>query len=316
VEQAAEALGEFGAQAKPALPALIRLLGESKEEIVSADYVIREIGIDRASADAIRTLKLAERGAWLFVPLCEYPDAALEFLQKNAHVVDVPVRDRDELTRLMRNPNPRFKPLQEALYKNERLPLAIIAQLREARFLLLLERKLKTAGAHEKTKLEACARACGAPAKRVVRISESAPGDFKPKSAWPGTDSRRMDPKMAGHGDGFTEVIITRRILRDGGMPAVAPRFYRINDAMLLGERTRDEVPLTFDPKTGRFVFIDHVFAAYSSGDGQPEPGPYQTGSSMVLIESEGCKPLQVSFYDEMPEVHVTLSVHDKGAGK
>src|SRR5438445_8971986 len=103
----------------------------------------------------------------------------------------------------MRNPDPRFKPLRESLYKNEHLPLTIIAQLQEARFLPLLERKLKTASAHEKTKLEACARACGAPAKRVVTIAESNPGDFKPKSAWPGTDSRRMNPKMAGHGDGF-----------------------------------------------------------------------------------------------------------------
>jgi HEAT repeat protein len=316
VEQAAESLGEFGAQAKPALPALTKLLGERKDETVSADYAIREIGIDRVSAEAIRTLKFAERGSWLFLPLCEYPDVALEFLEKNPHVVDVPVRDRDGLTRLMRNPDPRLKPLQEALYKNEQLPLAIIARLREARFLPLLQRRLKTAGAHEKTKLEACARACGSPAERVVTISEAAPGDFKPKSAWPGTDSRRMDPKVLGHGDGLTEVIITGRILRDGGVPAIAPKFYRINDAMLLGERTRDEVPFTFDARTGRFVFVTHVFAAYSSGDGQPEPGPYQTGSSMVLIESEGCKPLQVRFYDEMPEIRITLSVRDKGAGK
>ena len=81
---------------------------------------------------------------------------------------------------------------------------------------------------------------------------------------------------------------------------------------MLLGERGHQEVPMTFNARTGRFVFITHVFAAYSSGKGQKEAGPYQTGSSMVLIESGGCEPLQVRFYDEMPEVCITLSALQK----
>jgi hypothetical protein len=121
-----------------------------------------------------------------------------------------------------------------------------------------------------------------------------------------------MSPEAHGHGDGITTVIVAGQILREGGAPAVSPKFYRVNDAMLLGERTHDEVPMTFDAKTGRFVFVTSVFAAYSSGDKQPQPGPYQTGSSIVLIESEGCKPLEVRFYDEMPEVRITLSLHDQ----
>ena len=40
--------------------------------------------------------------------------------------------------------------------------------------------------------------------------------------------------------------------------------------------------------------------------------GPYQTGSCLALIEAEGCKPLVVRFYDEMPDVEITLSA-DRG---
>jgi hypothetical protein len=209
---------------------------------------------------------------------------------------------------MLRDPNPVSKVLQGALYKNEHLPLATMAELSDARFLPLLERKLKTANAYEKTKLEACARACGLPAEQVMRISESERGRFKPKSAWPGSDPARTSPDSFGHGDGITEVIITGRILRDDGKAAVAPKFFRTNDAMLMGKRISQAEPIVFDAATGRFVFITMLFAAYSTGERQSEAGPYQTGSSQVRIESQGCKPLVVQFYDEMPDVHITLT--------
>lgn len=66
------------------------------------------------------------------------------------------------------------------------------------------------------------------------------------------------------------------------------------------------------DGKSSRFVLVTSVFAAYSVGDDQPERGPYQTGSSLIQIEAEGCKPLKVQFYDEMPDVVVILSVDTK----
>jgi hypothetical protein len=37
------------------------------------------------------------------------------------------------------------------------------------------------------------------------------------------------------------------------------------------------------------------------------EPGPYQTGSAKINIEAKNAKPLHVEFYDEMPEVAITL---------
>lgn len=91
--------------------------------------------------------------------------------------------------------------------------------------------------------------------------------------------------------------------------PAITPRFYHTNDRMLLGEARKDPTPLIrYDQKTGRFVFLTTVFAAYSVAKGQKEPGPYQTGSADTLIEATGAKPLTVQFYDEMPEVEIILS--------
>jgi hypothetical protein len=311
VEKAAEALGEFGAEAKAALPALIGLL-ERGGDAHSVPYAIRQIGLDRASAEVIGKLDVGEGGLWLLVPLFAHPDVALEFLRRNPHVVDVPARDREVLVQLLRDPKPELRPLKELLFQSEHIPLAIMATLGDPRFLPLLERRLTTASPHHRTQISACARACGARVEKVIEISESRPGDFKPKSAWPGVDSARQAPGSLGHGDGITEVIITGQIVRDDGSPVVAPKFFRLNDAMLLGERLRHEEPIAFDARTGRFTLVTMVFAAYSMANDQPEPGPYQTGSSLIQIESPGCRPLQVQFYDEMPDVLITLTAVDR----
>ena len=193
VGKAVESLGEFGGEAKSALPALIELLGDDMgEDQRSTDHAIWQIGIDRASARSLAKLKTTAQVSWLFVPLCEFPDVAIQFLKNNPSAVDIPARERDALLRVMRDPDPRFKELRDALYTNEYLPLELIAELGEPRFLELIERKLKTANVYETTKLNACARACGAKAKDVVAIGESKPGDFKPKSAWPGSDRSRI----------------------------------------------------------------------------------------------------------------------------
>jgi hypothetical protein len=42
-------------------------------------------------------------------------------------------------------------------------------------------------------------------------------------------------------------------------------------------------------------------------GDDQREPGPYQTGSAQIRIEAEGFKPLVVQFFDEIPDVRITI---------
>jgi hypothetical protein len=111
-----------------------------------------------------------------------------------------------------------------------------------------------------------------------------------------------------GHGDGFAMVLITGRLLLPDGTPAKNPKFYDRNDRMLLGQSMKAEAPIMYDPVTGRFSYFTSVFAAHSRGEGQKNPGPFQTGSAVVLIEAEGAEPLTVSFYDEMPEVEIILS--------
>ena len=304
--KAAESLGEFGAEAKTALPTLIEQLGKSEDDFAFA-CAIREIGIDQMSADQIANVTMKQGAEWLLIPLCTYPEAATAFLRRNPQAVDIPTRDRYELIGFIREPKPALKELRDLLYSSEQLPLAIISQLGDSHFLPLIERKAKTASKHQQAVLAACSRACGGPAGRVVVIDESHPGDFKPMSAWPNVDRRRLSVGSSGHGDGYTEVIITGQILSAPDKPAADVKFFRTNDAMLFGTPTRQEEPVVFDPKTGRFVFVTHVFAAYSVGKNQPEPGPYQTGSSQILIESEGSKSLQVQFFDEMPDVRITL---------
>jgi HEAT repeat protein len=307
-EQSAESLGEFGSEAKSALPGLIQLLARREGRAAPVDHAIHQIGIDRASADQISKLKIKAEVWWLLGPMLEYPDAAAEFLKRNPQAVDVAGVDRDRVIDALRSRDPRYKPVQELLYQSEQLPLEIIATLGEPQFLPMLERRHKVASKHAQAQLAACMRACGRPAKKVISISDSKPGDFKPASAWPGTDKKRRAENSHGHGDGFTPIIITGRILLPNGKPAQDPKVYRVNDSFLLGERKPEEEPLVYDPKTGRFVYVTSIFAAYSIGEGQAEPGPYQTGSSLISLEAAGCKPLQIHFYDEMPAVEITLS--------
>ncbi len=160
--------------------------------------------------------------------------------------------------------------------------------------------------------MEACARACGRAPTKIVKLSKQEPGDFKPTSAWPGVEKKRQAKDMNGHGDGITRVLITGTMRMADGKPVRRPQFFAANDRMLLGLAEHEGEPLLYDPKTGKFVFLTNVFAAYSMEKGAEEPGPYQTGSALTRIEAEGAEPLEVRFFDEMPAVEITLTA---GAG-
>ncbi|MCA9016406.1 MAG: HEAT repeat domain-containing protein, partial [Planctomycetaceae bacterium] len=311
---AAECIGDFEEKGQSAVTSLIEVLRnpgthESWYYWTVTD-AIRRIGLNQKSAEEISQLDMSEIpycSKWIFIPLCEYPDFALSFLKNNPGAADVAPRDYETLMNILRDETPQYQQLRKQLYQSQKLPLAIMAQSADPRFLPVIQERMKTADSYTGILINACARACGAEAERIVQISETEPGDFKPASAWPGTDPRRKSEEL-GHGDGSTEVIVTGRILRKNKQPVEKPCFYRVNDSMLLGEKIKEEVPITYDKKTGRFVFVTDVFAAYQSGEKKSEPGPYQTGSSMIQIEAQGCKPLTVQFYDEMPDVEITLS--------
>jgi len=207
---------------------------------------------------------------------------------------------------------PELDGMIDQLFATSRyLPAEIMAWLGDARYLPIIREQIQSASTHRRTFLEACARACGTKPSCVINISEKCPGDFRPASATGTGDTRRMPVLFAGqHGDGHTLICVTGRIVMEDGTPVVEPKFFNTNDRMLLGRRLKDRARIKYDAQTGRFVFLTNVFAAYAFGE-RAEPGPYQTGPARVSIEARGCKPLKVSFFDEMPEVLITLSAEE-----
>lgn len=312
---AVEALGNYGKDAASSKPALIDMLKKSGNDrlgfwIVNA---LSEIGVDQADARTLSLLQLPPSGdstGEVLRLLLDYPEPALHFLKLHPDVLKNVYRGRtlEALLRVLKDTSPETAALRAYLLTREDLPSIAMVQVGSKELLPRIQARIAAADPHYRFFLDACARALGGPVAREVEISETKPGNFRPKSAHPGTDLDRW-ADGGGHGDGKTQVLITGRLLMSDGKPAIKPRFFDINDRMLLGLNLKDPTPLMrYDEKTGRFVFFTTVFAAFAMGGGQKEPGPYQTGSARMLIEAEGAKPLLVEFYDEMPDVKITLN--------
>lgn len=314
-----EALAKYESRAASAKPALIELLWKSENEDVQwlVIHAISAIGIGHTEASVLSTLAVPPTPcgeAAMVTLLLEYPASALSYLQ--AHPQALREMDGgpslDALLRVIDDTSSTTDELRNYLRSREDLPSVAMAHWGLQEFLPPIRVRIAAADPHRRSFLEACARALGEEPQRVVKISEEDPGSFKPKSAHPNVDPSRMSqhriPACFDHADGTTDVLITGHLLMSDGSPAVEPCFYRLNDSMLLGEDRKTPVPLMkYNPKTGRFVFLTSVFAAYAIGDGQEQPGPYQTGPAEVLIEAVNAIPLKVRLFDEMPEVEITL---------
>lgn len=305
------ALGSYGRAAQPVLPSLMRLLEDATRKHRSdMVYAMIGIGIDEASAKGLAagTIELEkDLLAPVFLALCSQPRHLEEFVERNPgfgtelHAIYL----RSIFAKLC-DPAKDTRELRRALGKVKAPPPLLMGILREERFLPELMEHQFRADAHSKTLIEACARACGQKPQRVVRLSEGDDGGFRPASAWPNTDPKREQPQ-AGHGDGFTPVLVTGKLrYADKSVPQNV-RFFATNDRMLMGARRKSPQAIMYDQKTGDFVYLTSVFAAYGMG-GMGEPGPYQTGSAQTLIEADGAKSLVVQFYDEMPHVEITLT--------
>ena len=315
-----EALRLYASKARAAKPALIAMALGKTETSLQDDvfWALESIGIDENDAMQLSAVRFAER-SWMEIRaastllclLLDYPTATIAFLKAHPGILEHGEPWAvNALTRVLEDRSPAKASLRDYLLKREDLPSLVMARLQDPALLPAIKKRIERAAPHERTFLEACARALGKPPKRIVRISEKVPGDFKPKSAWPQIDENRW-ADGGGHSDGYTTILITGRLLMSDGSPAVDPRFFDVNDRMLLGQKRKDPAHIRYDPKTGRLVFVTNVFAAYAVAEGQKEPGPYQTGRAKVVIEAAGAKPLEVSFYDEMPEVEITLSKAD-----
>ncbi len=307
---AALALGRYGEKARPALPLLREALKGGDESLrEGALRAVASIGADEETAKIMLAFNAAgsKRNAFLaFDGLCGQPALALDYLRAHPVVLEWAHPLSEGLLRMLRREGPAWADLRKAVLESDALPAGILASLGDPRNMPILRRRMDKASAHGRKYLGACARALGEPPDRVVRISGTEPGDFRPASAFPGIDRLRTPRGGFGHGDGFVDILVTGRLLMADGTPAVEPRFYELNDRYLLGGGCRDPVPIVYESKTGRFLYFTNVFGAFAGGKGF-EPGPYQTGSSIVLIEARGAGPLRVRFFDEMPEVEITL---------
>lgn len=309
---ASDLLRWYGARARRYSKRIVEavLKGGNHKDRSLKMYVFYDIGL---TDDAMRVLinradELSEEeSAIVALSLLEYPDA-LKLLQTKHPQLIPSLEDHDaRLFPFLCKHQYEPHKTRDWLASADSLPANIMGMLGDRRFIQELAKLEKTSSSHRKTFLSACKRACGAKAGLVLDVDSKHPGNFRPASAWPNTDERRRSKTAAGHGDGTTDVMVTGEIRGADGSHPKAVRFFRTNDAMLLGTKQDDSAPLLYNQQSGRFVFLTNLFAAYSVGADRLEAGPYQTGSTQLRVEAPGFKPLIVQFFDEMPDIRITL---------
>jgi hypothetical protein len=310
-------LSEYGEEARAAVPALLAMLNREEDDVrQAAANGLFEIGVDEATARRLEAGEIRVHptlGGNVFLILLKHPGLAAKYIRARPELGKDVSKRQQLIAESLNGSAAGVAKLRAALLEVKGLSPTMMAVLGDERFLPELEAQIKTADPHHRSLLEACARACGKRAETVAKLSKDQPEGPKPKSAWPDTDARRKSKSSSGHGDGYAPIVVTGRLLMADGTPANSPAFYATNDRMLLGQAEKTREPVRYDPKTGRFVYVTSVFAAYEMGNGQPEPGPYQTGSAQTLIEAEGAESLVVRFFDEMPEVEVGLTRKQAG---
>ncbi len=306
---ATDLLNHFGKSFTPHTGAVIDVLGEIPENDRSSVLLtLARVGLSEAAADRLPTRvakDVLEVRAAAAVALMPYPDKAMRFLQKNPEIGPALSQYAGHWNKILYSSAPEQAELLAALIAIPGLGPMDRALIGSRDAIPELTRELESADKHRQSLLRACIRACGGDLREIIHLSAEKPVVFKPASAWPETDTRR-ESNQAGHGDGFTEILVTGELQLDDGSHPGEVQFLRANDSMLMGSSTNLRMPLKYDGKTGRFVFRDSIFAAYAVGK-TPEPGPYQTGSSQIRIESSDCGPLVVQFFDEMPHVVIHL---------
>ncbi len=316
-EQALESCGEYGGAAQPALETLIALLASGGENVDAAANAIFRIDSSPSTLERLLQLNL--------------PDAVIAKTEIVANMLRTPALATKWLPRypqalaslhpflsgsfmpLFQAQDAEHRTLRAHLVTRSDLPNLWIALLEDHSLAKTLYQRQAKADKHQRTYLAACLRALGEPVGPVIEIAPSEPGDFRPTSAVPGTEPARMG-SGGGHGDGFACVLVTGTIRRSDGSIPRQVRFFDTNDRMLMGQELRTEAPLIYHSETGRFIFSTTVFAAYSMSDDASEPGPYQTGSAKTLIVADQSHPLTVTFYDEMPEVAISLTAGEPHA--
>lgn len=310
---ASNLLRHYGEQARPYSKRIVQAIFDGKDiesERTLKMYVLCEIGLTKDAAETLvanaKVLTKDQVGI-VAMALLEYPDELRSLSMQHPNLAESLGHHSARLFPFLCRHQSKDNPTRTWLASQESLPPNVMGMLGESRFVKEIEKLEATANKHDRTFLAACRRACGDKVESVIEINSKKPVEFRPASAWPNADDTRRSKTSFGHGDGSTSVMVTGEIRGTDGTHPETVQFYRTNDSMLLGSKQNNQESVMYDARTGRFVFLTSVFAAYSTGDDQPEPGPYQTGSAQIRIEAQGYKPLVVQFFDEMPDVRISL---------
>ena len=313
-DQVIEAIESYGAEAAPARTRLHEIYRETTGDTLrtAIHFAIQKIGVNEDDVELIANSEIegSRDIATAINVVLDFPNEAIEFLSNHPRAMEnQEIFFRRKLFEIFEKPKERTKKLRKFLEKRDDLPTILRVRIGSPEQKAALEKKLAMLedDPHQQSFVKACIRALKKKQEPpVVKISKDSPGEFRPASAHPGTDKRRMT-KSLGHGDGYTEVLITGSLILADGTPAKNPKFYAANDRMLLGKKQKIETPLfKYDSSTGRFAYFTNIFAAYQMGKGQ-QPGPYQTGVATTLVEADNAESLIVEFFDEMPEVEIKL---------
>jgi hypothetical protein len=280
------------------------LLSEDKDEANTAMSTLIEIGPDRAGAQQLMQFTPEDDyyHAYIFKALLSFPDLALAYLPKHYEYINESVAERI-IAGWIEAP----AEIKAALLAQPNVPINLLAMSLDPVYLPTITAALKQSNIDPSN--SPYARMLGVPAKTIINIDATHAGDFRPASAWPNVDRRRMSRKSMGHGDGITDIIVTGRITFADGSSPPSVSFVGINDLMLMGQRVERPERCLYQAETGRFALFSHVFAAYAMGDDTEEKGPYQTGALRLQLSAPGAHQLSLTFYDEMPDVAITLTV-------
>lgn len=313
----AELIGNYGSKARPYAKQIVDIaVATVPKERYSRLYVLYDIGLTDEAADALAeaAIKFSDRNlAIAAICLLDFPGKLKSIHASCPELIASLEVQHTRLFPFLCKHQFEANLTRDWLKSVKNLPPNIMGMLGEPRFITEVEKHEADASEHRKTFLNACKRACGANPEVIIEVDSSHPVEFRPASALPMSDKRRIGKDATGHSDGATFVMVTGEIKRSDGALPKSIQFFRTNDGMLMGTKRNTSEPVLYNPKNGRFAFLTSVFAAYSMGQDQLEPGPYQTGSAQIRIEGPGLKPLVVQYFDEMPHVRITL---DKANGQ
>lgn len=310
---AIELISHYGEKTRPYSKRIAQAVFDGKDnesDRTQKMYVLCDIGLTKDAAETLVAnaagLTIDQAGI-VAISLLEYPDELRSLSVQHPNLAESLGDHSARLFPFLCRHQNKDNQTRIWLSTQETLPPIIMGMLGESRFVKEIEKLESAASKHHRTFLAACRRACGGKVESVIEVNSQKPVELRPASAWPNTDDTRRSKTSFDHFDGLTSVMVTGEIRGTDGTPPEIVQFFRMNDRMLLGSIQNYPETVMYDARTGCFVFLTTVFAAYSAGDDQVEPGPYQTGSSQVRIEAPGFNPLEVQFFDEMPHVKISL---------